>query len=337
MAGDAVACCIVSSETRSRVAIIGAGVSGLTCGVLFAERGYATTILARETGQRTTSAAAAAIWFPYDAEPADKVVAWSLETFAILRELSRNPATGVEMVELRLFARTGELAMPNWAGSLGAQRLAAGEVPPRIFTSGYAVRVPMVDTTVYLDYLARRARNAGAQVAEVEFGSFDELPSEYDMIVNCSGVGARTLVPDRDVEPHRGQVAVVAPLDLPYAVVCDDPPLMYAIPRRADCVLGGTNTISENIEPAADETLRIVGEAARVLGIAAPRVLGERVGLRPFRRSGIHLEAEQLGDGRTLIHNYGHGGSGFTLSWGCAYAVLDLSAPALATGRNNRS
>jgi hypothetical protein len=148
-------------------------------------------------------------------------------------------------------------------GSLGARRLPGAELPPRIFASGYAVRVPVLDTTIYLDYLARRARAAGAQFTEAAVGSIDDIASGYDVVVNCSGAGAKTLVPDPDVEPHRGQVAVVAALDLPYAVVCDDPPLMYAIPRRADCVLGGTNTISENIEPAAEDRLRITTEAAR--------------------------------------------------------------------------
>ena len=59
------------------VAIVGAGVSGLTCAVLFAERSYRTVIFAEETGERTTSAAAAALWYPYDAEPADSVIAWA--------------------------------------------------------------------------------------------------------------------------------------------------------------------------------------------------------------------------------------------------------------------
>jgi len=62
-----------------------------------------------------------------------------------------------------------------------------------------------------------------------------------------------------------------------------------------------------------------------VLNIDEPRVLAARVGLRPFRRSGVRLERDQLPDGRIVIHNYGHGGSGFTLSWGCAREVVDLA------------
>ena len=100
---------------------------------------------------------------------------------------------------------------------------------------------------------------------------------------------------------------------------------MYAIPRQNDCVFGGTNELSENrnVDPAA--TVRIVAECSRVLNIDAPNVLAERVGLRPFRKSGVRLERDKLRDGRTVIHNYGHGGAGFTLSWGCAREVVALS------------
>ena len=100
---------------------------------------------------------------------------------------------------------------------------------------------------------------------------------------------------------------------------------MYAIPRSRDCVFGGTNQLSADctIDPAA--TAQIVGECSRVLEIDEPDVLAERVGLRPFRRSGVRVERAQLRDGRVLIHNYGHGGSGFTLSWGCAEAVAEMT------------
>jgi D-amino-acid oxidase len=152
----------------------------------------------------------------------------------------------------------------------------------------------------------------------------EEAGPDFDLVVNCAGIGARELVPDPDVEPHRGQVAIVAKLDLPYAVVCDDPPLMYAIPRSADCVFGGTNEVSEDrtIDPAT--TQNIVRECESVLGVKASALIRARVGLRPGRSSGVRLASDKLRDGRTVIHNYGHGGSGFTLSWGCAESVLEL-------------
>jgi D-amino-acid oxidase len=133
-------------------------------------------------------------------------------------------------------------------------------------------------------------------------------------------------VHDVDLEPHRGQVAIVPRIErLCCAIVCDDAPLMYAIPRRDDCVFGGTNDLSSDLAVDAATTDRIIAECSRVLNIKKPHVLAERVGLRPFRKSGVRLERDELRDGRTVIHNYGHGGSGFTLSWGCAREVVDLA------------
>jgi D-amino-acid oxidase len=100
---------------------------------------------------------------------------------------------------------------------------------------------------------------------------------------------------------------------------------MYVIPRRNDCVFGGTNDLSGDLAVDAATTERIIAKCSRVLNIDKPNVLAERVGLRPFRKSGVRLERGRLRDTRTVIHNYGHGGSGFTLSWGCAREVIDLA------------
>src|SRR6266516_2163771 len=106
---------------KHQVAIVGAGVSGLTCGVVFAERGHRTAIFAKEIGQQTTSGAAAALWFPYDAEPAHKVIPWALETFGVLVDLTHDFKSGVSMIELRQFSRTGEIQIPDWAIPLAAK------------------------------------------------------------------------------------------------------------------------------------------------------------------------------------------------------------------------
>lgn len=309
---------------KRSVAIVGAGVSGLTCGVVFAETGSPTSIFAEQIGDRTDSAAAAAMWYPYDAGPSDQAIAWALSTYRTLLELARDPRSGVSILELRTFSRISEIEIPEWAAPLGARPLRS-EIPPA-FVSGFALNVPVMDTTIYLNHLAGRFREAGGELyPNTRFTKLEEVDPAFDLIINCTGIGARTLVPDADLEPHRGQVAIVAKMSGSCAVVCDDAPLMYAIPRANDCVFGGTNELSDNrtIDPAA--TARIVAECSRVLEINKPDVVAERVGLRPFRRSGVRVELTQLRDSRPVIHNYGHGGSGFTFSWGCAQAVLGMA------------
>jgi D-amino-acid oxidase len=314
-------------STRN-VAIIGAGVSGLTCGVAFAERGCRTAIFAKETGRQTTSGAAAAVWFPYHVESAERVIPLALQTFDVLADVARVPASGVSMIELRQFSRAGELPIPDWAIPLGASVIPS-EVEGSLesFKSGFSLNVPLMDTTIYLDYLAARFRKAGGEIhANVRFEKLEDVDTTFDLVINCAGIGASELVHDADLEPHRGQVAIVPRIDgLSYAVVCDDVPLMYAIPRANDCVFGGTNEVSDNLAADPATTSRIVTECSRVLNIDKPGVLAERVGLRPFRRSGVRLERDRFRDGRTVIHNYGHGGAGFTLSWGCAHEVLNMA------------
>src|SRR5437764_11750430 len=97
------------------VAIVGAGVSGLTCGLLFAERGFAVKIFTEQIGQQTTSGAAGALWFPYDAEPADKVIPWALASYKVLVDLVKDSRSGVSMIELHQYCRAGEIQIPDWA------------------------------------------------------------------------------------------------------------------------------------------------------------------------------------------------------------------------------
>lgn len=330
---------------KHQVGIVGAGVSGLTCGVVFAERGYRTAIFAKKIGQQTTSAAAAALWFPYDVEPANKVIPWALETFRTLIDLARDFETGVSMIELRQLSRTKEIQIPDWAIPLGARRLSAVamalsdraggsrgkslDTARRLqgFQSGFSLRVPLMDTIIYLDYLANRFLKADGQISQnVCFEKLEDVDPKFDLVINCAGIGARELASDAELEPHRGQVAIVPKIkEFPFAVVCDDKPLMYAIPRTNDCVFGGTNELSNDLSVDSATTARIVAECSNALKIDKPSVLAERVGLRPYRKSGVRVEHAQLRDGRIVVHNYGHGGAGFTLSWGCAAETFQLS------------
>jgi D-amino-acid oxidase len=312
---------------KRRVAIVGAGISGLTCGIVFAESGFDVSIFAEEIGDTTNSAAAAAIWYPYDVGPDEEVLPWALVGYGRFLELTRNPAAGVSLVELRVFSRGGPITAPAWARPFATRTLGPAEIPA-IFVGGFSIHVPLIETAKYLHYLESRISNEGGSFSDtVRFRHLEDVDDRFDLIVNCAGIGARDLVPDPGLKPHRGQVAIVEKFDLPYAVVCDDPPLMYAIPRSTDCVFGGTNEVRDDRQPDSAATARIIKECERALGFSNTILLRERVGLRPCRAGGVRVATEKLNDGRTVIHNYGHGGAGFTLSWGCAQTVLELARP----------
>ena len=287
------------------VAVVGAGVSGLTTAVVLAERGEDVTLYDAPRAHMA-SPAAAAIWFLYDLEAdVQRAEAWALRTYDVLAGLASVAGNGVSMIECRVF---GMPEIPGWT-----QRCDF-----RVIDGGFAVTVPLMDTAIYLQYLRTRFLGTIREVAP--FGSFSEVPAEHDVIVNCSGFGARALVGDTRLHPHRGQVVLTAaqPL-LPYAVVHEDT-LTYVIPRSGDCVLGGTNDVSDDLDPNDDQTRDIRRRCAAIVPENVP-TLEVKVGLRPFREGGVRLEADRTTDGRRVIHNYGHGGSGFTVSWGCAETV----------------
>jgi D-amino-acid oxidase len=103
--------------------------------------------------------------------------------------------------------------------------------------------------------------------------------------------------------------------------------MAYVFPQPGRLVLGGTaeeDVWSTEPDPAAAEA--IVARCAALLpGVAGARVLAHRVGLRPARDA-VRLEREPLPDGRLLVHNYGHGGAGVTVAWGCAREAARLAS-----------
>jgi glycine/D-amino acid oxidase-like deaminating enzyme len=68
------------------------------------------------------------------------------------------------------------------------------------------------------------------------------------------------------------------------------------------------------------------------VNVSWSRVIRTTVGLRPFRPSGFLLRAEKL-DAKTLIHNYGHGGAGMSLGWGCGQRAAEIALEAAIDGR----
>ncbi len=104
--------------------------------------------------------------------------------------------------------------------------------------------------------------------------------------------------------------------------------LAYIVPRTHDIILGGTfEEYNESLVPDPEQTQAILRHCANLASefasIAPDDILDVYCGVRPVR-STVRVEAEQVAPGRLLVHNYGHGGAGITLSWGCAEEVVKL-------------
>jgi D-amino-acid oxidase len=301
-----------------RVIVVGAGVVGLTCAVRLLEAGHRVDVVARDLPLETTSAVAAAIWYPYRALPRDKVTAWATTSYAVFDALAdTDPESGVRMVlGTEVFTKTQ--ADPWWVGAVsGLDRETA---LPDGYVDGWTFATPVVDMPEYLPWLAGRVAGLGGTLTRMNLRA---LPEGADLVVNCSGLGARLLGADRTVVPIRGQVVYVEQVGLDRWWLDAEGPT-YVVPRGRDIVVGGTDEEGEwSRTPDPEVAREILARGSRLVPeLRRARVLRHKVGLRPVRPA-VRLKRE--GD---VIHCYGHGGSGVTLSWGVAEEVTALaSAP----------
>jgi D-amino-acid oxidase len=191
--------------------------------------------------------------------------------------------------------------------------------------------VPLAEMPSYLPWLLDRFQAEGGRIEYRRLGSLAELADQAPVLVNCSGLGARRLVGDLSVVPVRGQIVRVTNPGVSLSVRDEDHPdgRAYVHPRARDCILGGTldeGSWDERADPAtAEAILRRCRDL--VPELANARVLEHVVGLRPARPT-VRLELNAPTGRQRVIHNYGHGGSGITLSWGCAEDVAALATEA---------
>ncbi|MEV4921683.1 NAD(P)/FAD-dependent oxidoreductase [Streptomyces roseoverticillatus] len=308
--------------------VVGAGVIGLTTAVVLAEAGRRVEVWSRERPAETTSAVAGGLWWPYRIEPREAVAAWALASFRQLSRLADRPdETGVRLVD-GTHASTEPEERAAWAAGVPGLRPAGREELPAGYGHGLRARTPMVDMPAYLGYLQRRFAAAGGTVVHRAVPHLAEAGRAAPVVVNCTGLGARDLVPDRLVHPVQGQVVVVEDPGITEWLVAEDSAageFFHVFPQPYGVVLGGTAREQVWDRTPSPATARsIVSRCARVDSrLAEARVLAHRTGLRPAR-SPARLEATRLPGGARLVHNYGHGGAGVTVSWGCALVAAEL-------------
>jgi D-amino-acid oxidase len=299
--------------------VIGAGVSGLTTAVTLLESGFRVRVLADRLPQETTSAAAGASWGPYMAGH-EQAVSWCETTRKKLETLAKSPATGVRIIS-GIEASPVHVEIPEWAEELAGFRLCEAEDLPPEYVMGWWGDIPVVDMPVYLRYLTDLLADWGVAIEVKQVSGLDIAP----LVINCTGARARELTGDTDLVPTKGQLVVVRNPGIQHYIQdhLEGEDLTYFIPHGDFVVLGGCarkhDTSSGYNREDADA---IRARCARIdPRLATAEVITHRSGVRPNRHN-VRLEKEITARGNTIVHNYGHGGAGVTMSWGCAEGVL---------------
>ena len=296
---------------------------------------------------------------------------WCGTSYEIFADLARDPATGVFLRPVTFYFRrpirddarqrqkaeelSGRVRQFNHDPALIREH----GINPRLgFQDACSYLAPMIDTDVYMHWLLGEGRKAGCRILEHKVaGPLREqeqsLAQEYgvDAIVNCAGLGASELTGDAMTALRGALIRVrndgrtIPRITEAHCVSHDgsgeDRGFIFIVPRGQDMlVLGGLAEPDEwdldiglhNYEPIREMYLRCLEFLPVLQGCTIDAAEPVRVGLRPFRRQNVRLEWEP---GTRIVHNYGHGGSGVTFSWGCSLEVAERVEALLREGRTS--
>ncbi|XP_055636675.1 D-aspartate oxidase-like [Toxorhynchites rutilus septentrionalis] len=332
----------MDSVSKPKFVILGAGINGLTCAFRLSEKypraGF--EIISENFTPNTTSDVAAGLWEPYllGSTPMELVRKWSRETYNYFHGMWRTGYAnecGICLVPwIGLCLEGSEMEDVFWKDFVFGFREISGQRLQRMgkehntaYCSGYEFVTFTCEPTKLLQFYTKILESRGVKIRKQRIECFQALEVSPDSIViNCLGLGSGEIMTDAQLKPTRGQIRRIKANWIFHAFVNGS---AYVIPNTESVTLGGTkqkgdNDLNARAEDA--ETIR-TGCYDFLKALKHAPLVGDLVGLRPTRTS-LRLELEWFGtENRNrfpVIHNYGHGGSGITLAWGCAGEVLHI-------------
>jgi len=296
--------------------VVGGGIIGLTAAVRLQERGADVTVWAADEPAATVSSIAA-VWYPTRTDEDPRVLRWAADAYAEFRRQIDAGVPGMLLRRTRMLLRRPTAELPWWAPAAGHVDLRGAPDP---YANALIFDAPLAEMPVYLGWLRKKIKN----IERRRVTNLAEATAQASIVVNATGLAAARLCGDARVHPVRGHVVIVENPGLDESVRDEDNPagVTYVHPRSQDVVLGGSfDEDRGDTDPDPGEAAAIVERAtALVPELGNAKILGDRIGLRPARTGGARVEREG-----TIVHAYGHGGAGMTLSWGCADEVARLA------------
>ncbi len=283
---------------------------------------------------------------------------WCMVSFKRFREMSERSVPGVHLRTVNFYFKDPLESDPvnldkmreiaaNVPGFERHTEKDLAEVDPAYgVVDGYRHLAPMVDTDAYMAWLMAEARRLRVAIEQRRItGALrdqrEALLAQYDadFLVCCAGLGTIELG-EADMYPLRGALVRVKndgkrlPRVTEAHCVSQSPEegrqdMVFIVPRGEDMlILGGLTQPHEwetgltlDYPPVREMYERCLAFMPELAAAEIDAIEPVRTGLRPFRGGGVCVEYNAE-DG--VIYNYGHGGSGVTLSWGCAEEVAGL-------------
>ncbi|ERL86561.1 hypothetical protein D910_03968 [Dendroctonus ponderosae] len=322
-----------------KIAVVGAGVIGVTtaCQLQKRFRNAKIDILAHEFFEDTTSYVAAGLFRPgtsFCGPSEDITRKWiqdSYEFWDALRKTSEGIEAGILEVSGYIFSsefpeivrnRFLEQVCPVYRS---ATRAELGLCPGN-WKFGSFFTTLLTQSSYYIPWATREFQSHGGQLIRQKVASLEHLGTQYDVVVNCTGLGAKTLCNDHHLVPIRGQVSKVkAPWIKTFFYGDLD---TYIIPGVDSVTLGGCRQYeSWDLKVNDFDSMNIQQRCeALVPSLKGAELLGHQVGLRPHRAV-VRVEKEVKnpnGKKLKIVHNYGHGGYGVTTAPGTSLYACDL-------------
>jgi D-amino-acid oxidase len=266
------------SGKTGAAAVIGCGVVGLSTARTLQRRGFDVTIYAKDLPPETTSNIAGASWFPSSVvDGGRRTPAFNAQFERAARiahrqyQLLIGDEYGVHWRQQYALSDSDDDGTEQWDYAMlrdlfPASRSLKPAENPFPAKHVYVDNMMFIEPSVYLNALLRDFHIAGGRVRRVSFGESSQLGSlPESVIVNCTGLGARELFGDRELEPVKGQLTALLPQpEVDYAMVTGG---LYMFPRRDGIMLGGTFEHGvETLEVNREAEQRILDGHQRIFG-----------------------------------------------------------------------